>query len=284
MNEAQRLNYLEALGIQQWIAKAPLPNAKKSEFVEFYQVKQKPEENIPDERLENSQEKLVKVQMVSEEQEQQKQAVQQVREQKESLTLEVKEPNNHHLLKEENSLNKQEGALQISSSVSENPSCAFQIQGKRGQYLLFVELQDPQGTINAEEQNLVNNISKAIDSTFVNTTTRPIMPEQFKWPMFESHFKAKHLDQGENAAKEGIRAFLHSNIKKQHSPFVIVLGEQAQYFLGLNLDDRSQEGMVNLNALQNTQFILGASLFELSKQGNQSLKAELWKKILETIL
>ena len=94
--------------------------------------------------------------------------------------------------------------------------------------------------------------------------------------------------------KDSILIAQIDNIKKQHAPVVIILGDQAQLFLGFSsLNQQAQglefgnlqnkEGMINLTRLQNTQFILGASLLELSKQGNQLLKAELWKKVLNYI-
>lgn len=259
MNEAQRLVYLEALGIQQWVAKAALPNAKATEWI------------VNDLQVVEEKTSAVKIGV-----------------EKISAVSETRAP---RLVNDENSAQKnqkifkEEDTKQIASTQVKPAmlACALQIQGKRGQYLLIADLHDSKGKINSNEQNLLNNISKGINSLLENTSTNPIAPEQFKWPMFESHFKAEHIDQSAQAAKESAQAFLFSHIKRDQLPLVIALGKQVHFLLGL--DGLEKNHLENHKIITpnfgETQFILGASLAEMMQANAQSMKAELWKSLVK---
>jgi len=258
MNEAHRLVYLEALGIQQWVAKEALPNAKATEWI--VNDLQVVEEQTG--AVKTSSEKISSVsetrapRLTNDENSEQKS---QVKSEEETII----------------ELAATQNAKQIKRAMS---PCAIQIQGKRGQYLLIAELQDSKGKINNSEQSLLNNISKGINSLLENTSTNPIAPEQFKWPMFK-----EQEDQSEQAAKEGVQAFLFSQIKRNQLPLVIALGKRIHFLLGLDvLENNGQESLkIHTPNFGETNFLLGASLAEMMQVNAQLKKAELWKSLVK---
>lgn len=259
MNEARRLVYLDALGIQQWVAKAPLANAKATEFIEQVLVSHVQDVNIEKQAPTNTQPIIAKPII--------------------SQPVIVKPAIAEAVIVEP--LNTEQTNSQQTTPTEQKqniPTYALQIQGKRGQYLLIADLQDARGKIQASEQNLLNNISKAISGLLANNSTATIMPELFKWPMFESHYKAEHINQSEQAAKESAQAFLYAQIKRNQLPLIIALGEPSQRLLGLDALENNQHSIKHFG---NTHFILAASLADMLNNSAQAHKADLWKKLTQ---
>lgn len=267
MNEAQRLVYLEALGIQQWVAKAPLANAKETEFLsgasqnksilDFQTPKIEPQENISA-HIKTLVKENIDTQVISLEA---------------ANSNKVETP--HTLHSTEQTIDKEQVSKKQTIAL---PPCALQIQGKRGQYLLIADLQDVRGKVNVNEQNLLNNIAKAIDSLLANTSTSSIKPELFKWPLFESHIKAVHIDHGEQAAKESAQAFLYSRIKSHQLPLVIALGKKSHKLLGVDSLAINQHKVAHFGG---TNFLLSVSLTDMMQNNAKVYKASLWEMLTQ---
>lgn len=264
MNELERLSYLDALDIQQWISRAGDMGVKlhamESEFVglnHFIVENKAVEKKVVD--GDNFIEQVLEVPDVSVAMKQQ-----QPREKAKQDSDSIKDT----LVKE--------------TVVKENfPRYALLQVSKPKNYFIFADLQDASGKISVAEQQLLNNICQAIHKV-LKTDSSTSTPEVFKWPMFESKFKAEHLDQGEQAAIESAQAFVGSRVKSQEAPLLILLGEQAQkLILQIEIISGSDQQIHYLKSavFANEKIIAAKSLQYMLE--NTASKAILWHGLCE---
>ncbi len=260
MNEVQRLQYLEALDLTQWVSKAELPYAKESEYVDLREFQQNA---LNEEELE------------------------QVASDLEVLTEEIRPPFDSQRpatdvvvdakVKQEFKQEAGQGAEQeagqqaLTKPSTETYEGLFNIQGKRGQYLLVADVRVGSQMTQAE-QVLMNNIAKSIDGLMANPSTTAVIPEQFKWPLFDSHYQADHIDVSKNAARDSFKAFVDSRLKKHQVSLLVLLGKEAADLLDLSESERQ---------FKNAAVISGASLTAMLESQSSQLKRELWHKLLE---
>ncbi len=140
----------------------------------------------------------------------------------------------------------------------------IQIVGKKGHYLMLVDSGELQAQ-GAAANTLLANIMKAWDSLLGSSDLAPMLPEKFKWPMFETHMSTSHIDLGKQAAIDGLNAFMLSCEKRYHNVYLLCFGDVFKSLL-----DTQKLSSVLLHT---------ASLDEL--QNHAALKAELWKNLRE---
>lgn len=294
MEEIQRLRYLEALEITQWVSKAPLPHAKISEYIApavgsdlalpsgEEQTQQSALSN-PSSHSQVHNKNITKRQLTNEA------SVQNSVQSQDKMAS--PSPASSSQASPLNDSSEKESSLNATPNKAHQNTvtCAVQMQGKRGQYLILADIANIKGQISAQEQTLLNNITRAIDSLYTNQSTTLIPPEQFKWPLFESHFNATHIDQSEDAAKQSARAFLQSKLKHHRTSHVVILGTQAKelfsdsclsYMPSLKpaSTELSESGHV---AEPSLCFTIGESLMALHE--NSTSKAQLWQSLLRDV-
>lgn len=200
MEEQQRLSYLEALGIHQWVAKVPLLNAKTSEYIAE-------EESVPQEDINIT------------------------------STVSLEEPNQQ--AEKKDVISKTADQQEPSNTSLEDPfSLHAQVFGKKGHYLILVEAD----SLTKDGQVLLRNILRAWGSVLGSEKETEILPETFKWPMFEAHMAPKHINQGKSAALESFNAFIYSCEKRYKNKYILVFGERIEQLV--NFDHLSSERIV----------------------------------------
>ncbi len=238
MNELERLSYLDALGISQWVSRAAdmgiTIHAKESEF-----------SNLSDFQV-------------------QERTLEQINVEQNSVVKNSVEQAVAHSNFIEASLKQKAVSYAILQILQPQ------------QYLIFAELQDASGKISPAEQQLLNNICNAINKS-LNISNVHSAPELFKWPMFESKFSAAHLDQSERAAAESAQAFVSSRIEIKKIPLLILLGGQAiKLILDKETGSETQKSdYLKTSRFVNEKIIVSVSLQEMLE--NPESKGMLWR-------
>jgi len=262
MNELERLSYLDALGIQQWISRASdmgiTLHAQESSLLSLSAFIAEPEVEAQADVEGASPEKPV---------------------------LETATKHNHRT--EKQSVNDVvEKVLLQNAQTKTSPkkdvaSYALLQLSQAGKYFIFADIQDSSGKIIAGEQQLLNNICSAINKV-LNVSGGTSRPDFFKWPMFASKFDADHIDQSEQAAIESAQAFVSARIKSQGLPLLILLGEQAQKLIlepGKISGNEQHSHYLKTAVFANEKIIASVSLQYMLE--NPASKAMLWRCLCE---
>ncbi len=222
MNEIMRLQYLDALGIDQWVANSPLVNARASDFVDFQSEGDSlASENIPIEEKNTIRESAV-----------------------------VHEINSEKQLAE--SAKPIEPIPESDKNSNKGVSFHLQLQGKQGAYVCLVELTST-GSLDVELQKLLENIMKAVDQLLDTKKTMFMHPEVFKWPMFQRQGAVSHIDHSETAASEALNAFLFSFLKRNQQKTLLVFGENLFNLLDASACDKNKLNVICAPALLSLQ-------------------------------
>lgn len=210
MNEILRLQYLNALGVDQWVANSPLVNARASQF---FSVERHDGNSLLLESHEETHVNLLK----------EKQLNQQTPIEKQTKKFDEK---------------TSETAV----------SYHLQLQGKQGAYVCIIEF-PKSGILDNEAQKLLENIMKAVDQLITSQKTAYMRPEVFKWPMFQQQSVVSHIDQGQSAAREALNAFLFSFMKRNRQTSLFVFGENILSLLDKSACDKNSVRLISAPGL-----------------------------------
>lgn len=208
MDELHRLNYLEALGVQQWVPRVPLLNARASEFAEPLSKHALSDDAAPDNSAARH-EPVV-----------------------ESTPVEA--------------ISVESTRLQNTSDQEESLATRINLEvyGRNKAYALLLEKEHSKA-LSQIEVGLLNNILKALDKLAKscldesNVQIQSSFREAFTWPMFESPAEPDPV-KGQQAMCDALNAFVSASIKRHQHSMLIISGNQLehlidQHFLGENI-------------------------------------------------
>jgi hypothetical protein len=212
MNEIRRLHYLNALGIEQWVAKSSLLNARGSEYLA---------QDSLIEELSSSQLKAETENEVGPEEQNVKKVDAKKAEEKPEAASRAEE--------------------QPEQNQTSTEAVNYQIQffGRAGHYACLVDSSNQ--ALTREDTRLLTNIMKASDSLLSIQGGSFLATEAFNWPLFEN--SAAPIDQGDEAAKEAFNAFLYAHLKRNKQRFLIVFGGSLETLIA---DEQLQKAGIQL--------------------------------------